>query len=680
MNIYQFWKPPHAKTMKCVKTLRKLRKINVGVTSVMKSTKIRKHELSLKSRLMLNRNNITINKCNEQRLKTSDRWSLIMCGDVQLNPGPESSLMLVFATRLARIGLKPVNIVGDGNCFFRSVSHQLYATESYHSQIRALAIQHLINCPEHFIESNTSQSWLQYLQNMSRLGIWANHIIIQAVANSHNLKIHITESALNFAETTIVSPIYTDADANSRTRNIFIGHLDEVHYVSTSPLSQSLFEQAKQQTPTSVKQLNVNTDCEHNMKPNTILNSKNPHKTFSDDIAAQLKSRKEYMRAYMKKKRMNDGFKTKENKRKKIYNKTYRQSKAEKVKQSMKKAYAAYKQLNPSKAKKSSQKTSAVYKQSSPDKVQASKRKYNHSNRNKVKISQQKQHFKRKMGQCDSETELKGKKFRSYVDVHKNSCHINSDSRTPISTSEAIAFFQKKISVGPEYICTCCDQLWYKSSVTECNPSMYKSCSKKILNLCLTGLKSIDNTEWICGTCHSNLKVRKLPSCAKANKMTFPEKPEVLQNLTPLEERLISPRIPFMQVRELPSGSQLSIHGNIVNVPADVNTTVSVLPRPINESQTIPIKLKRRLGYKHHYQFQNVRPSKVLDAAQYLVRTSEMFKNEGIQVMDNYASNPVNNDEEWSEFITKNTKETSDNQSNNSVEYSKFRNSRNTSK
>ena len=36
-----------------------------------------------------------------------------------------------------------------------------------------------------------------------------------------------------------------------------------------------------------------------------------------------------------------------------------------------------------------------------------------------------------------------------------------------------------------------------------------------------------------------------------------------------------------MQVCELPSGGQLSIHGNVVNVPADVNSTVSILPRPI---------------------------------------------------------------------------------------------------
>ena len=56
--------------------------------------------------------------------------------------------------------------------------------------------------------------------------------------------------------------------------------------------------------------------------------------------------------------------------------------------------------------------------------------------------------------------------------------------------------------------------------------------------------------------------------------MGFPVKPQGL-NLTPLEERSISPRIPFMQIHELPRGGQLSVHGNVVNVPADVNSTVS---------------------------------------------------------------------------------------------------------
>ncbi len=346
----------------------------------------------------------------------------------------------------------------------------------------------------------------------------------------------------------------------------------------------------------------------------------------------------------------------------------YRKSNPEKVKQSSKTATATYMHNKPDKVKESRKRATALYRNLNPEKVvessENSSRIYNQNYPERVQNIQKRKYIKRKLACTDNENKSKQKRLKcNFQDNSIQTIHETSgDTRLPTSIPKAIELFHNNISVGPEYICTCCDQLWYRSSVTQCNASLYGSCSREILTLCLTGLKSIDNTEWICSTCHSNLKAGKLPTCAKANKMTFPEKPDVLKDLTPLEERLISPRIPFMQVRELPRGGQLSIHGNVVNVPADVNSTVSVLPRPINESQTIPIKLKRRLGYKHHYQFQNVRPSKVLDAAQYLVRTSELFKNEGIQVMDNYVPNQVdNNEDEWSEFISKDRKETSEN-------------------
>ena len=39
-----------------------------------------------------------------------------------------------------------------------------------------------------------------------------------------------------------------------------------------------------------------------------------------------------------------------------------------------------------------------------------------------------------------------------------------------------------------------------------------------------------------------------------------------------------------MQIRtEFPRGGQLSIHGNVVNVPVDVNPVVNTLPRPVTE-------------------------------------------------------------------------------------------------
>ena len=216
-----------------------------------------------------------------------------------------------------------------------------------------------------------------------------------------------------------------------------------------------------------------------------------------------------------------------------------------------------------------------------------------------------------------------------------------------------ITKFHKDISFGAEYLCTSCDQLWYKTSVRKCNTSNYIKCQKNLVQSCIMGVKSIDNTKWICNTCHLNIKEGKLPQCLKVNGMSFLNKPSVL-DLTPLEERLISPQIPLMQICELPRGGQLCIHGNVVNAPSDVNSTVHTLPRLINESQTIPIKLKRRLRYKHHYQFQNVRPNKVLEVAKHLVSTSELFKSEGIKVRDawqNTVTTQVKENDEWDKFL-----------------------------
>jgi len=182
--------------------------------------------------------------------------------------------------------------------------------------------------------------------------------------------------------------------------------------------------------------------------------------------------------------------------------------------------------------------------------------------------------------------------FQNSENACNEKVHV-PEQRDENSIISLVNFFHSSISnvvQNTEMICTCCDELSYRSSVVKCDANKYNVCSEDAVESCVTGVKSVDNSEWICTTCHSNLKKGKLPGCSKANKTSFPEKPELL-NLTLLEERLISPRIPFMQIRELPRGGQLSIHGNIVNVPSDVNSTVHSLPRPIYESQTIPIKL-----------------------------------------------------------------------------------------
>ncbi len=276
-NMWQFRKSTSTKFHARNDCLKRSLKISNKRTS-----RTRKHKLFKLNNAKI----VNTNKCNVQRIKTCEKSLLFVCGDIELNPGPvNTSDMSVLTTRLARIGRKPVNIVGDGNCFFRSVSHQLYGTENRHPQIRALAIQHLINCPEHFVEYNTDQSWLQYLRSMWTLGTWADHIIIQAVANTNHLRINITESALNFSESTIVSSIYTQPEGQN-VRDIYIGHLDELHYVSTTPI-------------TVITQTNQMTNSQTN---SNSRDSQSNLETLSNETALlkKLDERKKYMEEYMK--------------------------------------------------------------------------------------------------------------------------------------------------------------------------------------------------------------------------------------------------------------------------------------------------------------------------------------------------------------------------------------------
>lgn len=152
--------------------------------------------------------------------------------------------------------------------------------------------------------------------------------------------------------------------------------------------------------------------------------------------------------------------------------------------------------------------------------------------------------------------------------------------------------------------------------------------------------------KWICCMCLKYVKNGKMPPCCIANGLEFPTIPEELK-LTKLEERLVSPRLVFMQLREMPRGGQINLKGNIVNVPADVNNTVRQLPRMLDDSETIAVKFKRKLCYKHHVSYEKVRPNKVMEAAKWLVQNSPLFQSEGIVVDDLWVGTPteLENDE-----------------------------------
>ena len=144
----------------------------------------------------------------------------MLSGHIEMNPGPAENVInksicfspqdnsILLTTRLHRYGLRPLDGGGDGDCFFRAVAHQLHGDPNFHLNIRALGVHYLREYPERFIESNSENSWLEYLTNMSQQGTWCDNLIIQAVADKLNIRIHITESNPVFAEINVIEPVH----------------------------------------------------------------------------------------------------------------------------------------------------------------------------------------------------------------------------------------------------------------------------------------------------------------------------------------------------------------------------------------------------------------------------------------------------------------------------------------
>ena len=75
----------------------------------------------------------------------------------------------------------------------------------------------------------------------------------------------------------------------------------------------------------------------------------------------------------------------------------------------------------------------------------------------------------------------------------KQNCTV-ADETHEMKMANVIQSFHDSINCGPEYICTCCDQLWYRSSVTKCDASKYTKCTKNLLDACITGKTSVNKT------------------------------------------------------------------------------------------------------------------------------------------------------------------------------------------
>ncbi|GFW33824.1 helitron_like_N domain-containing protein [Trichonephila clavipes] len=100
------------------------------------------------------------------------------------------------------------------------------------------------------------------------------------------------------------------------------------------------------------------------------------------------------------------------------------------------------------------------------------------------------------------------------------------------------------------------------------------------------------------------------------------EIPAHLPTLDLVSERLISPRIPFMQIWRLRHvHGQFGILGQIINVPVSINTMISRLPRNVDADYCVSVHIKWRKIHRTSYGMGLVTKRIIKVWLQYLVAT-----------------------------------------------------------
>ena len=187
--------------------------------------------------------------------------------------------------------------------------------------------------------------------------------------------------------------------------------------------------------------------------------------------------------------------------------------------------------------------------------------------------------------------------------MHKNEQELKT-STYGNNLADAIQIFLDAVSEGPIYVCSSCLQTQFANNVVDVS-TLHPGIHQSLLEECLTQYTSISGIEWLCLSCKQEIYDGLVPKLSKKNKVGFPDKPPEL-DFNRLEEFFVAPLSAFMTIRSLPvcglvSAGQKLMIGDVVYVANDVGTTVSTLPRMLNDMDTVAVKLKRKWHIKLLY-------------------------------------------------------------------------------
>jgi len=115
----------------------------------------------------------------------------------------EDSRWIEYERYVQSQGFKIIKIVGDGNCLFRAISHQLRGSQKHHQFYRLLAINYIQENKEKFNNFLNDDDEFGgrldlYIQKMSQDGEWGGHFEMFALSEALKIRICLFQETLNF--------------------------------------------------------------------------------------------------------------------------------------------------------------------------------------------------------------------------------------------------------------------------------------------------------------------------------------------------------------------------------------------------------------------------------------------------------------------------------------------------
>ena len=191
---------------------------------------------------------------------------------------------------------------------------------------------------------------------------------------------------------------------------------------------------------------------------------------------------------------------------------------------------------------------------------------------------------------------------------------------------------------GPDNLCSCCGGLFFRRTVLKYTDNYEKVLKNRKHNfwdkvdLMKDKSEVNKNQKWFCITCSRYIVQSKIPRLSLYHGLVFHDVDPRIAELNQIEERLVSPRIPFIRIKPLGWDRQNCLIGNAVNVPVDVTKTLEQLPRQYHECEFIQLKFMRKMDHNNPYLNEGqVRRTVVENALKFLIR-EELFIKCGIHV------------------------------------------------